>query len=250
MPVCKFIFRIDFPVNFDVIDMPGEIMKIMLNAKKDFWGEAGLNSASRSVTATYKRDDGRLFRQIVIEPRALILDFESTSGLSLAQLDEDQDVSTLFDLANELVDYCEIEQVTRMGYRIFYFNQLGENVEAVLAAFRGFTGPYFTQAVEPLLGPIKDYGYSIEGVANDKVGYRLLTGPFRPVEGPKYLQAIDATKLSEHMPYNFICDLDLFDANFSLAKVPLVKWARNLHPKQTKLLGKIEEVINAGMAQH
>lgn len=34
MPICRFIFRLDFKVNFDIIDSPGRILRFLSDLKK------------------------------------------------------------------------------------------------------------------------------------------------------------------------------------------------------------------------
>ena len=243
MPVCRFIFRIDYPTNFDIIDSPGEIMRTLHDAKKDLWQQMGEAAATHQISATYLSTDKKIYRQLNVEPNSIVIELESADGIPLRSFEEHIEVSTLFELVSTITGEYDIDTVARLGFRIFYFNKLADAHANIMAAYKELSGPRLGAVIEGSLGANNDIGLTFTGKGEDRVGYSFSSGPFRPEETPKFLGHIDHEVFKQSSDFNFICDLDLFDTKFSLAKTSPLKWCRSLFDKQERVINGIEQLI-------
>ncbi len=56
MPICRFIFRLDFKTNFDIIDSPGKILRFLSDLKKgdeSFFPDLLEDGPKRLITGRY-----------------------------------------------------------------------------------------------------------------------------------------------------------------------------------------------------
>ncbi len=219
MPVCKVIFRLDFTVNFRMMEAPGRIFQT-------FWETLNLDRAPIKElserapriltvhTQTADSDCGVLFNA---SPTSIDGSFEIAKGIELPDLLESDPLAPLVKLADRLCGEFSIDTISRSGFRLFYFGKLGTCFEDALAAFNSFFRPNHIRSIEGKLGRISDVAAVWEGADQDGVRYSCRSGPYRSAEARKYFNLI-ADKIMEACDFDMIFDLDLHEYNFSIAR--------------------------------
>jgi hypothetical protein len=54
MPVHRIIFRLDYLINYEIIDRPGTVMRILDNNPKEYWREIRENHDNRQIMGAKK----------------------------------------------------------------------------------------------------------------------------------------------------------------------------------------------------
>lgn len=242
MPVCRLIYRIDFALNFKLIDAPGTIFRLLSSPDREYWETFGEASQQRVISGTFISDKRDYFRSVSIQPQAIVLVFESIAGVDLSTLEADPDFTRMLTIAGAVADEFNIDDVKRMGLRLFYFSKVPGSRADIGGAFRNMIREDVTKAVEGAIGGITDYGIALDGKGEDGIHFHLRYGPVVPEEAHKYFDQIDKVAFEENS-FNFVCDLDLYEKDFALAKAPPAKWVRRLIRKHRSAIAACERSV-------
>jgi hypothetical protein len=247
MPVCRLIFRLDFTVNFDVIEHSGEVMRTLWNAfesERNSGFELKENQRNRTIILRYLSENGDFIKHLNVEPTSINGAFESTEGVEIDKLLNDQKgFLFLTKLASQLCEQFRIDTILRSGLRLFYFNKLGsQEGNDVVRAFHKMLNADTISTLETRLGTIQDYGIVLDGTFDDGVRYHFGTGPYRSEEAQKYFAEI-AGNFSQQTDFDFTCDLDLYENNFSLSSRQLSKMYRPVVAKASEIIQATESEV-------
>jgi hypothetical protein len=236
MPVCRLIFRLDFKLNYSIIDHPGEVMRILWNAFENV-GDAELrdNKHNRIIIASSVSEKGNLMKSLSVAPTSINGAVETTEGLEPRELlTDDEGFVFLTNLATQLCEKFEIDAIHRSGLRLVYFNKLGIKASDVVNAYRQLFHQPSISKLENKLGKISDCGIILDGVSDDGIFYHFQSGP--------YQRQNVLTELVEHLAatadFDLVCDLDLYENNFYLSN-------RQLSQLYRPLVTKAQEIIEA-----
>lgn len=246
MAVCRLIFRLDFKLCYDIIDSPGSVMRLIDKTTEGFWSEMRESKHRRGVEGRFLSEDGNLMRLLTVEPNAIIATFETVEGVDFANLPTDESFVGLQKLANKVCEEYKIDLIRRAGIRTMYFNKLGAK-DAVYSAFRKFISSSLLDNTEDTLGRINDYALVFDGDSDAGYKYHLTAGPLLSQEEmSRYFDHI-GSKFVGKPEFDFICDLDLYEQDFSLSKIPLTRWFRPMIEKNAKLVEHIENQLKEQM---
>jgi len=249
MPVCKVIFRLDFKLHFGIIDSPGKIFEI-------FWDTLNLGNRPNSqlskspvhrIISVQTRDGERgPVASFNASPSTFDGALEKIEGIELLNLLETEPLLSLVRLAGRLCENFNIDIISRSGFRLIYLGKVGDSFQDALASFNGFFKPNYITSVEEKLGRISDVGIIWEGADESGVKYRCHSGPYRSQEAPRYFTSI-IDKISTSSDFDTICDLDLYEQNFSISKRTISNLYRPIVLKANKFIKDLENGLIQNM---
>lgn len=246
MPICRLIFRLDFKVNFEIIEHAGTIMQTLWEAfEKENPKNLELreNKNNRTVTIRFVSESGDFMRHLNVEPTSIHGAFESIEGVEIDKLLNDtKGFMFLTKLASRLCEKLHVENIIRSGLRLFYLNKLGKQNHDIVRAYQKMFNPEMIGKLENELGTIQDYALILDGAADDGVHYHFSTGPYRAEEAQKFFYEI-ANAFKEQTDYDMICDVDLYENNFSLSNRPLANLYRPIIAKAKHIIETLESQI-------
>lgn len=244
MRVHRLIFRLDFQhPNFDIINSPGTVMRILSDMGEKYWPEFQDDSANRRVTTANKDKEEGTFRQMTVEPTALNFSFESAVGIDINFLDTNETIASLFKGIHALCENFKINEILRAGIRFTILSSIKEGNPSLNTLFGELFDSQLICNVASNLGEIKDFGLAFDGNGLDKLSYHCRFGPYDSSDAQKHFTVAIAKKIEEDgAPANLIFDLDLFEAKFALT-VSAAKWSKNPKLKAKKLAEEIEAYL-------
>lgn len=225
MAIHRIIFRLDFEPKYSMINRSGDILEIIANARKGdknvLFGEVGHEALNNRAIGKSTTDEH--FVSIVVEPTHIAVDLEFASGVPAKLIMSHENVSACVAVVDAIAKLFEIRKIGRLGLRIFYFDKKFNSRETSLGAFKKILDGNFTNIVTEDLGAISDFGIYLIGEHEDKLGYRFHCGPYLEGEAAKYVNNF-ASIIGRENEYDFVVDLDLFEANFTMINNLLSKW--------------------------
>jgi len=246
MLVCKIIFRLDFRrQNFEILDSPGKVMKIMHELGEEFWSEFQDTPQSRVLTAVFRDKEGcSRFRQLTVDPSMLNFMIEDAKGIELTGLESNESYVMIFKGIQALCDTFKISELQRAGLRFYCLGSIGDNNTDLRSVFEKFIDDSLLGIIRTSIGGPEDYGIHLDGSDKDKIKYHLQFGPYAKEEARRYFEQVHE-QITERMSGNFICDLDMYEENFALKYTRPIVWTKPLVTKAQKLTKGIEELISA-----
>ena len=146
-------------------------------------------------------------------------------------------------LVNEFRREFGIEVLTRCGIRFFYLSKFNSDDENIISKFNILFNNNLVDTVENKLGSISDVGIIFEGQNKDLTKYRVHFGPYSKKESDRYFPTI-SNYLKTVDGFNFIADIDLYEANFTLhSSVSFMKWCNPLIKKAHDYVSDIKSII-------
>ncbi len=246
MPVCRLIFRLDFELNFQIVDHPGEVMRMITQLPDEILSELRESSGRRGIAGWYKSDDGDLVRQFAVEPRSVVASIESLEGIEINRLISNEGFETLTKMADSVCEMFKVETIQRSGLRLFYFSKL-HNEDRVVKAFGSVLPEGLTDGVNEVLGPIQDYGINFDGGSAQGFKYHIRSGPLRKEENKsQYFEHINEL-FQDSSDFDFACDIDFYEHDFAPSKIPIRRWHRPMIKKANDLIDLIEAQITSYM---
>lgn len=255
MSVHKIIFRLDFEPNFQIMDSPGEILRLLYESGggKD-WPELGETKEKRAVTGKCFMKEKGWNAAISIEPVAISGHVESIPGLPLDKLEDTAPVSRFFKTANRIRKKFIINQFKRTGFRIFLFEtekETGLTRDTCQQAFRGLYHKELLSALQNQLGDFEDAGMAFDGIHEDAIQYHFKWGPYRNGELRQYLQQFDSIYKhcsSDPFPHDedmiLTLDIDFFETDHSISEsMNLTKWCGPMIERTLKLRKELFEIL-------
>ncbi|MDX5333500.1 MAG: hypothetical protein LPK58_05585 [Gammaproteobacteria bacterium] len=249
MSIHRVIFRFDFKANFEIVDRPGEIMRILDDVSDGFWDELREASQNRRIMAVYKKAEReRVARFIAVEPTAIYGVMESMAGWPLEDLEANRVESfrVLLRLVTKLFERFQITDLSRAGLRLIHLGTPLDRIERLRSVFRQKVATEVSSHIEKNLGEIADFGFGFEGMNEDKIHYRVSFGPYLDQESQKWFQEFGADFTAEGDP-NLIFDLDLFEHDISLPSGSAARWMRPLFARAKASLHSIEAYIGGAV---
>ena len=243
MPLCRLIFRLDFDYNFDIVDQPGEVMRLIDNHN---FSEIKESQQRRGIEGTNISDDGKVASKFTVEPITIVASYEIVDGVEIDKLITDEGFLLLSKLANAICEKFHINEVKRSGIRFFYFDD-DYTKDSALSAFRSLINNDLINGIESRLGGIDDYAISLNGMSDEKIKYNFKAGPIKDNEDyGKYFQHITPL-MPESSSWNFMIDADLYEQNIAISKIPMHKWFRPKIEKSANLIKQVKSAIEKKM---
>lgn len=246
MSIYRLIFRLDFEPNFQMFDSTGKIMGKLLSETIEgnkFLPELLERSQGHGVAAKYVNETSTEMRMLTIEPVSIHGSFELSKGVSLEKLEQNVVFEKIIKLVNEFRREFGIEVLTRCGIRFFYLSKFNSDDENIISKFNILFNNNLVDTVENKLGSISDVGIIFEGQNKDLTKYRVHFGPYSKKESDRYFPTI-SNYLKTVDEFNFIADIDLYEANFTLhSSVSFMKWCNPLIKKAHDYVSDIKSII-------
>lgn len=242
MPVHRIILRLDFSTNFDIVDKPGVVMRMMKSVPDELLTEIRETTAKRQIIGHHKSDHDSL--TIVVEPTSINFTSESLEGFDLQQLENSVEFSRITRLVQEYYETFHIAEILRIGFRFFAFDSLSESKEERNSRLiRNINGPLISCITETL-GNITDCGFAFDGNSKDGILFHLRFGPFSGVETKNHL--IDfSNEFDPNEKYDSILDLDLYEMNVSTPKVAFKKYLKPFLEKASTVIKSINSITSS-----
>lgn len=237
MPVCKLIFRVDYPPCFEVLDRAGALMRVISEVGGDMI--ADLKEAQPQRMVWGETTEPTIYRQIQVTPTNLNFTVESSDGMDLRKLEADPSVDRLFRVAHAILTQFKISKLSRVGIRFWYLGRLGKTFSK--KQFGSRIDSSIVGSVSEHLGRPEDFGLAFEGLRDDKIRYSVRLGPYQHNEGRKYFAAV-AEEISRREGDNFIVDLDQSEEDFALHVSP-VKWVGPLLKVADTWVGDLSKLL-------
>jgi hypothetical protein len=244
MRALRTIFRLDFLRNYEMINQPGTVARLINEAAPaeyfDFFGE---DRAARRILVKRQIKEALRFRSLTVEPTAIVCDLEVGDGLPIQAFADDNDFVTMTSIISSLLKKFEITRIERAGLRLFMFGANAGGTKNAVRAFRSLVSTTVLGPVEAQLGKIIDLGISADGVADTKVAYRLRSGPFIGAEEYiKYFSNINDL-LPKETADDTVIDLDLYENKFSYTAAGVIKWCVPQFAAASGLADRIAEIV-------
>lgn len=236
------IFRLDFQYpNFDIIDSPGTVMRILSEMGDKYWSEYQDDSTNRKVVTTSRDEKKGTLRQITVAPTVLTYIFESSEGVNLESLDANETLATLFKGVQAILEKFKINDIERAGIRFVILGSIKEGNPKLESHFCNLADKTIIRDITSNLGSISDFGLSFDGQAADKLKYHCHLGPYSSITESKKRFNVETSKKMEEdgLLANLILDLDFYEEKFAMT-VNAAKWSKAPAIKAIKLAKEIE----------
>lgn len=223
MAVRRIIFRLDFRPNFDIVDAPGTVMRLLDPDQDGFWDALHDAQAKRLIVADWISPDGTEFRKVSVEPVALTFSIERSTGFEMDRIEHDATFSKVLNRVQNIYEKFKLSKLQRAGIRFYYMPSAFAGAES-LELFRKQISGDFTGGLEKQFGDVRDVGISYEGGHEDGVSYNFRAGPYFPRESKKYVEKIGEKLESETIASIF--DIDLYETDFVMG-VRILPWVKD-----------------------
>lgn len=225
----KLIFRLDFPISYDLFDSSGKIIRILNEQFPGYWAQVGETRDARRVTGNTRDDDAGTIRLINVEPTAIHGSLEDRSGISFKEISECEYMEKCDATVTEVLRTFKVTDLTRLGLRLFCTDTYGDRFENPLRKFLNFTDREKTSEFEDEIGTLSDASFTFEGTSEDDVLFRISFGPGEKTDLQKVFNEIRVDELEEstHLSHHLIADIDMYERDFSFAGNSLKRWARS-----------------------
>lgn len=237
MSVNRIIYRLDFNLNYDIVEQPGQIMKLLDRIADDDY-VLKENMQRRGVASVFTSTDGKVITELTVEPQTIVVSYENAEGIDLDKILIDETFLSLTKLTGKVCEKYHINDINRSGFRIFYFGSI-QNNEAAFNAYRSFYDTDLIDVFENFLGDIQDYAVHFNGASTEGIKYHCKTGPLKKDENYNaYFQNMSPDVLPSDN-WGFIVDIDLYEENIAISNIPIHKWFRPKIEKATELINNI-----------
>lgn len=208
-----------------MINRSGEILEIIAGARNGdndvLFAEIGHEALNHRTIG--KKHTKEHFVSISVEPTCIAVDIEFTQPVPFKLITAHQSFTNCVKAVDTIAKLFEIRKIGRLGVRIFYFDTKFKSRDASITAFKNIFEANFANIIIENLGNISDTGIILVGEHDDKLGYRFHCGPYLAGEATKYINNFAETIEAENK-YDFVVDLDLYEANFTMINNLLSKW--------------------------
>lgn len=244
MRAFRVIFRLDFLRNYEMINQPGTVARLINDgAQTEFFDFFGEDRAARRIQVKRLLKDPLRFRSLTVEPTAIVCDLEIGDGIAVQAVADDDDFATLCVITSNLLKKFDITKFERAGLRLFMFGANAGGAKGAVRVFRSLVSPTMLSPVEELLGRISDIGIAAEGMGDTKVAYRFKAGPFLGVEEYiKYFSNINDL-LTKEPVIDTVIDLDVYENKFSYTASSVVRWCVPQFAAASRLADRIAGMV-------
>jgi hypothetical protein len=243
MPVCRLIFQINYKGNFDIIEKPGQVMRVLNDTDTGFWHNLGENVNIRTVNGNSKIEEEKHFRELSVSPNTIRSAIEHHQGIEINDLPTHDTIRKIIKITNALRKEFNIDELVRFGIRFFYFANLGLGQERIASIFNKLFDAPIVDAISNKLGSIDDSGIAFDGTHEDQVKYHFKCGPYFSKEASKYLKQF-VSSFEKETEYDMVFDIDLYENNFNLNKdVSIIKWIEPALIKMNDIIEDTKRII-------
>lgn len=248
MPVHRVILRVDFPVNYDIIDQPGTVLRVINEDRPKFWSKLSENQQQRLVSATFAEKAEGIARSLSVAPNYIVASIEETNGMATRRLEGHDAFSEIQRVLSELREKFKIDAFERAGLRLYYFSSLVASSERVRDAFASILGDVCMGPLRSTLGGATDVGLSFDGSHADKIYYHNRIGPHFPDDAKRYFEEV-GDEFDPEKRYDFICDLDCYETKFELPKTKLIKWWLPISERADQYISTVEALLTRQLTE-
>ncbi len=247
--IVKLIFRLDFDVNFRVMDQPGKAFECLLSPPEGFWNNIGESVEGRAIRASYS--ERFLYRNATIDPSTINGVFEILPGVDFEDISENITFNGYSKMVSEFCSVFNIDKINRAGLRIMLFENYGEKFSNPIEKFRGIFNPSFLKSFNSSIGDIKDSGIIFNGVTKDSLNFKINFGGFHNTDIMRFTNTIgnnmDKETFETVSKNHLSADIDLSENDFSFKGLTLKKWAKDKWPVINKFMENCKShMLNCG----
>jgi hypothetical protein len=218
----RTIWRIDFAINYGLLNNIGNGLKILSEGNEIFWNSAGPGTLPYSTLAEYRSDE--IYRRVSLELENINALLEWKGGIELKKLMHTDESLVITKIFNAVLDLGSIKNVKRIGIRFIVLSGTRPASGHPQSSF--FAGAELLRSAKRKLGDFSDVALTVEGRHEDKLDYRVTLGPNAKKNIEMHFTSPVAeeamTPLENHATF---FDIDLFETSISLAGNSFAKWA-------------------------
>lgn len=230
--VMRLLFRIDYQVNYKIMDQLGEILGIVQISAPKYWQTVGESRGNRSAVLQRKDSSIPLTANFTV-------DISSIGGTLELPEGADWDSRTIAEYVKYssvavagIMNKYQMMALSRIGLRvvIFDYDEIIRNNRR--APFETLADRTFLRDFENSFGTISDLALTLEGKTPSNVHYRLSAGPGSPSDILRHQlippESYDPpADISQHQ---LTADIDMFESDISFVGNTLEAWSRTKWP--------------------
>ena len=230
--VIKWIFRIDYRLNFEMLNSPGTVLSCLFSEGDDFWDSVNEAANKRTFTGSIHKANSQYYH-LSIDPQFIVAISESALGSNLASLSEDRTFNSADRLIERVLSQFKISNIERAGIRLFIFDGERDTLSDNVGSFMRLVNRDYFNSLSGELGDINDLAVILEGCTNDKINYRHQFGPYTSQDRTKFYENLKLPEEnpSESIPYKMCFDIDLSEKNISFSGLTMKRWCKTKWPK-------------------
>jgi len=224
--VHRIVFRLDFPINYEVFNKPGDIIRMLKETGEDLWSEI-TEGQPRRISGRATKEDGTYFHQLSVEPASIHGSMEVLKGIEWDAAPNCQFLEASSAVVSEVISSFGLDVIDRCGLRIYATEFFGEKFPNPLERFQGFIEKEFLNSFQKSAGNLEDMSFLFEGKAEDEIEYRVLMGPGARGDLRKFFENLKTPEPNEDEPltHHISADMDFYERGFSLGGSSLYKWS-------------------------
>ncbi len=241
--VFKIIFRLDFPINYSIMNTPGTLLKMLQKKDDDQWNTQEIGHKAVPEFRVKKNEELDAFT-LTVSARSIIGLWDTKTAIALQDVHESHVFRLLTKLTDEILEEFQIHELERCGLRSFFYIPCGNDHEA---AFKVLAESFDTQVIgiaESTSGVIKDFGMTLEGEFSEHSGFRVMFGPLAPLQLNQFAELIQLTDEDHPAHGAVMADVDIFEKNFSLAYASFRRWCRERWKTFNEFSGALTGIVN------
>lgn len=239
MRIIKFIFRVDYPLNYSLIDKLGEFLDFIKNqtTKKPFKDvKNSISIAEHIITSEGTIQENKF--QINLNVSSFNGEVEFIKSIDFNDIMKCQ----LFSLVESVIEKMQFGKncdFNRIGLRIYVVDEnekfkFESVLENILTKNKSFVG-----SISKHLDKVNDVGLIFESINDSSDSFRLNLGPYKEKERKKYFT------IDPEIVEGLIIDLDVWQSKITIPEFRLT----NMIKQKIKLYNEVLPAIASDLLE-
>jgi hypothetical protein len=243
--VMRVLFRIDYQVNYKIMDHLGEILGTIQGAAPKYWQAVGESRGNRSAIVRHTDNSTSATANLTVEISNISGSLELPEGVDWDSRPIAVYVKNCSIAAANIMLAYQISTVARIGLRVIVFDHDDIIRNNRRTSFETLASKNFLKDFEKSFGSVSDLAVTFEGTTSSNVSYRISTGPGSPSDILKQ-QVIPLehyeTPNAENQ-HQLTADIDLFEKDIDFTGNTLETWSRTKWPIAKAMLALTKRKI-------
>ena len=237
MRVLKYIFRIDYPVSYSLIDKLGDFLDYLhINTNKDPYKNVknNINISSHIITSEGDIGDNKF---------VITLSVDSFNGeLQLTDSSDFNDLlkCQLFSLVQSIIErmrFMKGSEFKRIGLRIFAIDDNEKFKFDKILKYMLDKHQSFVNSLSHMTSNVNDVALTLESINPLEESYRLVFGPYQDAEKNKYFS------FDPNIKEGLMFDFDTWQPKISIPELNLIETIKQRIRLYSQIMPKISQQL-------
>ena len=236
MKIVKYVFRVDYPINYSLIDKLGEYLDYISHlTKKEPYTKVknGIDVSSHIISSSGFIKEDKFIITLSLESFNGEIEFKDSTNFN------DIIKCQLFNLVEDVIEKLKSSnnEYKRIGLRIYVIDA-NENFKFdKILKYQLKLNESLISSVSKHIPEFNDIALTLESINDDKESIRINIGPYKAKENQKYF------KLDPKIDEGLIIDLDAWQNKIIIPKFKIIEMIK----QKINLYSRILPVISSNL---